>query len=121
MELSRADGHPYQALAADIVGKIESGELQEGDQIESVRTLSKAYGVTNATAQKAVKQLTQDGYAKTVPGLGIFVTGRSERAPADEASNPIDEIHQQLDALQATVSGLAQRLERLESVSPEKS
>ena len=113
MSTSSAAGHPYQRLAANIAAQIARGELKPGDQIPSVRSLANTYGVTTATAQKAVDQLRNDGYAKTVPGLGIFVAEQDERADAQPAT--VDTVIQQLDELQTMVADLADRVHRLEN------
>jgi GntR family transcriptional regulator len=110
MTSSTAPGHPYQVVAADLAAKIERGELRPGDKLPSVRTLAKDYGVTSMTAQKAVHQLTADGFAKTVPGLGAFVID-SEAGPAED---DID-IAERISRLAAAFEQFDQRLSALES------
>ncbi|MBV9845158.1 MAG: winged helix-turn-helix transcriptional regulator [Kutzneria sp.] len=113
MEVSHTPSHPYRALADDIAAKVQRGDLKPGDQIPSVRALAKEYGVTTATAQKAVKQLTDDGYVMTVPGLGVFVGELSELGAHPEPVT-LHTVIRQLDDLQAAVTDLADRVHRLE-------
>jgi GntR family transcriptional regulator len=108
-------GHPYQAVAASIAAKIDSGELRPGEKLPSVRALAKDRGVSPMTAQKALTQLAEDGYAEVVAGLGYFV--RQPQDSNDPPSDPLEAIHRQLDALNLTVADLADRLERLEDKS----
>lgn len=65
---------PYQRIAAQIRGRIESGELQPGDRIPSVREIMKTDGVSNATATRVAAVLRAEGYAASVPGIGTIVT-----------------------------------------------
>lgn len=119
MQLSRATGHPYQAMAAEIVAKVKRGELRPGDRLPSVRALAKEYGVTTTTAQKAVRQLAEDGYATTVQGLGVFVREPDPTSDRREAVTT-ETLLRQLDELQATVEDLVVRLERLEQAQAER-
>lgn len=112
MEVSRTPSHPYRALADDIAAKVNRGDLKPGDQIPSVRALAKEYSVTTATAQKAVRQLIDEGHVMTVPGLGIFVSEPTEEGAEPEVS--IRTVVRQLDDLQAAVTDLAERVQRLE-------
>ncbi|MEU0470234.1 winged helix-turn-helix domain-containing protein [Amycolatopsis sp. NPDC006131] len=105
-------GHPYQAVAASIAAKIDAGELKPGEKLPSVRALARDRGVSPMTAQKALTQLAEDGYAEVTAGLGYFVT-----QPGELHDDPLAAIHRQIDALNATVADLAQRLERLEEQS----
>ncbi|WP_246271587.1 GntR family transcriptional regulator [Amycolatopsis acididurans] len=108
-------GHPYQALAASIAKKIDSGELKPGEKLPSVRGLAKEQGVSPMTAQKALTQLADDGYAEVVAGLGYFIT--QPQPQSQDELDPIQAVHRQIDALQAAIADIAQRVERLEGRS----
>ncbi|SDN55305.1 regulatory protein, gntR family [Allokutzneria albata] len=105
--------HPYKALADDIAAKVQRGDLKAGEQLPSIRALAKEYGITTATVQKGLKQLTDDGYVTSVPGLGIFVSEAPEEGT--EAPVTIQTVVEQLDALQAAMADLAQRVKHLEN------
>lgn len=68
------------------------------------------------TAQKALNQLAQDGYAEAVSGLGYFV---SEPPAGDELTieQAVGALTQQLGELQGTVAELNARVEALEKRS----
>ncbi|WP_199440757.1 GntR family transcriptional regulator [Umezawaea beigongshangensis] len=109
MQLPRTAGHPYQALAADVVAQMERGSLNVDDQLPSVRELAKTYGVTIATAQRAVSQLASDGYVRTVPGLGTFVTAK----PVDAAGSPVAVTPERFAELEAEVAELAKVVDEI--------
>ncbi|WP_433871882.1 GntR family transcriptional regulator [Saccharopolyspora sp. CA-218241] len=114
MRHQRVAAHPYQEMAAEIAGQIDSGELAPGTRLPSVRALAKQHEVSAMTAQKALNQLAQDGYAEAVSGLGYYVTERPAEgeAPADPAT-----LGRQLAELQSTVAELRARVEALEGRS----
>jgi GntR family transcriptional regulator len=113
MENSRTPAHPFRVVADAIAAKVQRGDLKPGDQIPSVRALAKEHGVTTATAQRAVKQLTDDGYVTTVQGLGIFVADRASDASTDRPVG-LHDVMRELDRLQQAVTALDQRVQRLE-------
>jgi GntR family transcriptional regulator len=117
MENSRTPAHPFRVVADTIAAKVQRGDLKPGDQIPSVRALAKEYGVTTATAQKAVKQLTEDGYVTTVQGLGIFVADNADNAVDATGKQPVSlhDVMRELDRLQQAVTALDQRVQHLES------
>lgn len=100
-------------MAAELASKIDSGELAPGARLSSVRALSKEYGVSGMTAQKALGQLADDGYAEAVSGLGYFVKEppQSEGKTLDEA---VAAIAEQLDGLQESIADLRARVDSLE-------
>ncbi|MBE1558252.1 winged helix-turn-helix domain-containing protein [Nonomuraea africana] len=63
-----------------IKNRIEDGTYAPGDKLPSVLDLTNTYGIANATAQKVMTQLRQDGLTYTEPGLGTFV-----RRPSDSS------------------------------------
>jgi GntR family transcriptional regulator len=114
MENSRTPAHPFRVVADTIAAKVQRGDLKPGDQIPSVRALAKEYGVTTATAQKAVKQLTDDGYVTTVQGLGIFVADNAVDVTGEQPVG-LHDVMRELDRLQQAVTALDQRVQHLES------
>ncbi|MBB1256356.1 GntR family transcriptional regulator [Streptomyces alkaliterrae] len=64
---------PYKRIAAEIRARIDSGELQPGDRIPSVREIIRSEGVSTATATRVAAVLRADGYAESVPGVGTVV------------------------------------------------
>ncbi|NUK72129.1 GntR family transcriptional regulator [Streptomyces lunaelactis] len=64
---------PYQRIAAQIIARIESGELQPGDHVPSVNQIMEAEGVSRATAARVPGVLRAEGYATATPGVGTIV------------------------------------------------
>lgn len=116
MKLPPSAGHPYRALAAEVVAKIRRGDLRPDDKLPSVRVLAKEYGVTMATAQRAVQQLALDGYVRTVPNLGSFVLTQGAEI-ADAGTVTADAVNRRVDELQAAMADLEVRVRHLESTS----
>lgn len=109
MKLTRTtDGHPYQVLAAKIAAKIRDDDLKPGDPLPTIRTLMETYGTTNATTQRALKQLADDGYINTVPNVGSFVAER----PSDEAPT-IEAVDQRVRTLEGEVADLREQVRSL--------
>ncbi|MEV7983358.1 GntR family transcriptional regulator [Streptomyces sp. NPDC086519] len=65
---------PYQRIAAQIIARIESGELQPGDRVPSVSQIMESEGVSRATAARVPGVLRAEGYATATPGVGTIVT-----------------------------------------------
>jgi DNA-binding GntR family transcriptional regulator len=66
---------PWRQIAQIYRDKIESGELQAGDRVPSIRTLAQEYGVATTTAQKVIEALRDEGLIVTSP-MGAFVAER---------------------------------------------
>ena len=66
---------PYLAIAAALRARIESGELPPGEILPSIARISQEWGVTKATAAKALKELRSEGLTRSVAGWGTFVAG----------------------------------------------
>ncbi|NJP72134.1 GntR family transcriptional regulator [Streptomyces sp. C1-2] len=65
---------PYQRIAAQIIERIESGDLQPGDRVPSVSQIMDTEGVSRATAARVPGVLRAEGYATATPGVGTIVT-----------------------------------------------
>lgn len=73
---------PYLQIAEDIRRQIDSGELQDGDHVPSVRQLASSWGVTRPTAAKAISFLRSEGLVETKVGSGTTVCARAYPAEA---------------------------------------
>jgi GntR family transcriptional regulator len=67
---------PYMRIADTLRAQIEAGELAPGAPIPSVNRLMADYGVSNSTAQRAIRHLKAAGLVETRLGRGIFVRER---------------------------------------------
>ncbi len=65
--------HPYQDIAAELQGQIESGAVAEGGFLPSVKAIAAAHGVAVGTAHRAVAELVAAGHAEVIKGRGTRV------------------------------------------------
>ena len=63
----------YQQLKDQIVERISNGELKPGDRVPSENDLVVSGNVSRMTANRALRELTDEGYVKRVAGRGTFV------------------------------------------------
>jgi DNA-binding transcriptional regulator YhcF (GntR family) len=68
---------PYQQIKSRIINLIEGGELQENQEIESVRSIARIAGVSPATAQKAFYELKQLRLIYPKAGSGYYVAKKA--------------------------------------------
>jgi len=82
----------YRQLAEQIKAAIDTGTLQPGARLPSVRTLAAQYGVSQTTALNALRALENQRYAEARPKSGFFVRA-NPAAPRDQAKviAPLDE------------------------------
>lgn len=76
MELSHEKGGKalYVQIKDIYRDKILSGELQNGDRIESESEIQKLFGVSRITARQAILDLEKEGMVNRGRGKGTFVT-----------------------------------------------
>ncbi|GGS82107.1 GntR family transcriptional regulator [Streptomyces griseoviridis] len=67
----------WQQAHAILVDRIRAGVYPPGSRVPSAVALSAELGISTPTAQKALRQLREDGLTYTVPGFGSFVTDRT--------------------------------------------
>jgi AcrR family transcriptional regulator len=71
------NGTASTKIAAEIRGKIRSGELAVGDRVPSTREITRRWGVAMATASKVLATLKAEGLVLTRPGVGTVVAAAS--------------------------------------------
>lgn len=64
----------YAVIRADLEGRIRSGELAPGDRLPTERELCEEFGVSRATAQRAVSTLVEAGLVVRRRRAGTIVT-----------------------------------------------
>jgi GntR family transcriptional regulator len=71
---SKLDGRPrHQQIAADLRARIMSGELAPGEQLPSTQHLVQRYAAANATIQRALAALKNEGFLYSQVGKGVYV------------------------------------------------
>ncbi len=66
----------WRQAHAILVDRIRAGTYPPGTRVPSVVALTEELGISTPTAQKALRQLREDGLTYTVPGLGSYVADR---------------------------------------------
>ncbi|MDO5027710.1 MAG: GntR family transcriptional regulator [Bacillota bacterium] len=64
----------YQQIVDQTKGALAKGYFQEGDQLPSVRDLSKDLLVNTSTITRAYKEMENLGLIQTVVGKGTFIS-----------------------------------------------
>lgn len=82
----------YQAVKDLIIDRISRGELKADDRVPSENELVAATGVSRMTANRALRELTDEGYVKRVIGSGTFVADFRATSDLLEVRNIADEI-----------------------------
>lgn len=82
----------YQQLKDRIIGQIMCGRLRPGDRVSSENELAGSAGVSRMTANRALRELTDQGYLERITGVGTFVSDRKAVSHVLEVRNIADEI-----------------------------
>ncbi|TSB24027.1 GntR family transcriptional regulator [Streptomyces benahoarensis] len=82
---------PYARIAAHFAELIASGRLRPGELLPSIKTLSKEWGVSTATAEKALRKLRSEGLVRGIHGIGTEVLDRP--APMSSGAQRQDRGH----------------------------
>jgi len=82
----------YQQLKDLIIGRISSGDLRPQDRVPSENELVETMHVSRMTANRAMRELTDEGYVKRVAGRGTFVSDFRAGSNVLEVQNIADEI-----------------------------
>jgi DNA-binding GntR family transcriptional regulator len=87
---------PYEFIAHELKGFIQSGSMRSGDKFPTVRTLIEVYGVASLTIQRALNLLKAQGFAVGRPGFGVVAAVpaglRREVAGAENAEGSIEQM-----------------------------
>ena len=82
----------YQQLKDGIVAQISRGELKPGDRVPSENDLVASSNVSRMTANRALRELTDEGYVQRIAGRGTFVADFRARSHVLEVQNIAVEI-----------------------------
>ncbi|MEL7187430.1 MAG: UTRA domain-containing protein, partial [Pseudomonadota bacterium] len=82
----------YQQLKDHIIERISSGDLQPDDRVPSENELVEAMSVSRMTANRALRELTNEGYVERVAGRGTFVSDYRSRSDLLEIHDIAEEI-----------------------------
>lgn len=63
----------FERVVDDLRAQIKSGKLKLEERVPPARELAETYGIANMTAQRALRELQNQGLIYGVPGKGSFV------------------------------------------------
>ena len=84
----------YQQLKDMIIERISTGELKPLERVPSENELVETMNVSRMTANRALRELNDEGYVERIAGRGTFVADLRARSHALEVHNIADEIAQ---------------------------
>lgn len=82
----------YKQLKEKIIRQISSGELRPRDRVPSENDLVQEAGVSRMTANRALRELNDEGYVERVAGVGTFVSDLKANSHVLEVRNIADEV-----------------------------
>lgn len=85
----------YEQIKDGIKENIIRGEISAGEQLPSVRTLSKELKVSILTVKKAYDELEAEGFVESRQGLGTFAATDSATLRNEEKQKKLEELLQE--------------------------
>jgi len=83
----------YQQLKSFVLERIQSGQWQPGDMIPSENQLVSEFGMSRMTVNRALRELTSEGYLERISGVGTFIAEPKPQSNLLMIANIADEIH----------------------------
>lgn len=82
----------YLQIQRFLLERIQSGDWPANHQIPPEEQLARDFQVSRMTANKAIRDLVQQGYLTRQPGLGTFVTDRKAESSLVDVFNIAEEV-----------------------------
>lgn len=111
----------YTQIRDCLYNAIKSGELKEGERLPTVIGFAKEFGVTQATVNKALEELSEQGWIVSYVGRGTFVSRpKTDQPSIAKKISPVSFLSESAnpDFIQAAKRlrmGVAQSLEMLDT------
>ena len=99
----------FKRIKAHVLGQIQAGHWKEGDAIPSEQVLANEFGVARMTANRALRELSDDRILLRVQGSGTYVAQQRFQSTLLEIHSIAEEIHARGHAHRSEL----QRLERV--------
>ena len=80
----------YEQIVDQTKTLIRNGELKEGDNLPSVRSLSKELKISALTVKKAYDNLEAEGFTVTVHGKGTYVATINKELLLEEQKKELE-------------------------------
>ncbi len=110
-------GPIYSQVKDLIVNHIESGKWRPGTKIPSENKLAKMLSISRMTAQRALRELTVNGYLNRVQGVGTFVANEKAKSALIEIVPISEEIASRGTIHSSQVYFLGKECENMEIAS----
>lgn len=91
----------YEQIKNAIKENILKNKVKEGEQLPSVRILSKDLKVSILTVKKAYDELEEEGFVESRQGLGTFVAGKDSEVKREEMQKELENHLQEAIKLSA--------------------
>ncbi len=82
----------YKKIKAHILERIASGEWQPAQRVPSENELVREFNVSRMTTNRALRELTDEGYLERIAGVGTFVADLKAQSHPLEVHNIAEEI-----------------------------
>lgn len=91
--ISNASDKPiYEQIVTQMKDLILTGELEEGQQLPSIRALASDLRISVITTKRAYAELEAQGFVETVQGKGSFVAGGNAELLREERLRRIEDL-----------------------------
>lgn len=91
--ISNASDKPiYEQIVMQMKDLILAGDLQEGQQLPSIRALASDLRISVITTKRAYAELESQGFIETVQGKGSFVARGNTELLREERLRHIEEL-----------------------------
>ena len=94
----------YEQIKNEVKENILKNKISEGQQLPSVRTLSKDLKVSILTVKKAYDELEEEGFVESRQGLGTFVAAKDSEVKREELQKKLEEHLQEAINLSAELN-----------------
>lgn len=84
----------YAKVKDHILHHIRNGAWEPGARVPSENDLVESFGISRMTANRALRELTAEGFLSRIPGVGTFVKETPARSSLMELRNIAEEITQ---------------------------
>lgn len=116
--ISNSSSKPiYEQICDQIKAAIVTGELAEGEQLPSIRSLANSLRVSAITTKRAYADLESQGFIETVQGKGSFVAGGNADLLREERLREIEtRLGQAIEAGRALGLGDGELIEMMSTL-----
>lgn len=88
---THGNSKPIKPLLETVIGRIQQGDLKDGDRLPPLRTFAKEHGISLRIARSVFGELSKAGFVRSIQGDGTYVSTKSE--PFDHSKILSNEVH----------------------------